>query len=162
MPRDDAKLRKMRSPVMQVVVCFSCVLFSFVSDKLLNSGIDPYMIMVSNKIVQNKTGNWYIGMRQLSPDEVDQYSSSNEPPVPTPFTGRFTTNFTLRMFKSGCHFTRSEATHWSGYGCEVSGKNRLKRHSDCVRSQRLSDGSLISTRAISPIAENFDAVCRTQ
>jgi len=81
--------------------------------------MSPYKVFLNNTVVNNRVGAWYIGVRQLSVDEVDQYSMSNPPPVPKPFTGRLTTNFTLLTYTASCYYSHVGDTTWSSDGCEV-------------------------------------------
>jgi len=92
---------------------------TLITDQYIEQGKNPYKIFLNNTVVNNRVGVWHFGVRQLSADEIDKYSMSNPPPVPEPFTGRLTTNFTLLTYTSGCYYSHVGDTEWSSDGCEV-------------------------------------------
>ena len=80
---------------------------------------ESFVIFLDNVEVSNRVGKWYVGLRQLSDAEEDQYGPGVTPGDPTPLTGQFTTNYTLHMFTSGCYFYYAPTNDWRSRGCTV-------------------------------------------
>ena len=71
----------------------------------------------------SKTGQWVVGIRELDKSEHDLYTSDNPPGVPEPFTGRPTSNYTLRTWMCSCSYL-DKNTAWSTEGLKVDSVHR--------------------------------------
>jgi len=89
------------------------------ADLYQQKGVNPYVAFLDNNVIKNRVGSWYVGLRQLTPNEYDLYNDDNPPPAPAPFTGRLTSNYTLITYTSGCYYCQHTDRHWSSSGCSV-------------------------------------------
>ncbi|XP_023932388.1 uncharacterized protein LOC106168381 [Lingula anatina] len=89
--------------------------------------LNSYEVFIESDQVGNKTGKYYVGIRQLADNETELYG-----PQWTNFTGNFTeaftgannitTNYTMRTYTSGCYFATVGMTAVSTEGCIVGNK----------------------------------------
>ncbi|XP_074649181.1 polycystin-1-like [Tubulanus polymorphus] len=76
--------------------------------------------------VENCTTHLYYGIRELHPDESNVYSMTN-PPSPEQWTNAtFSTNFTSRVYVTGCNYYNTKMELWDTTGCTVSSKTNSK------------------------------------
>lgn len=123
-----------------------------VSDQ--NSKETIYSIFLSNDIIKNRTGFFYIGVVEI---DVEQLSNSNESTLlngsivfnqnkafddddynhtMTNYTlpgalREFSTNYSLKIFTSGCYFYNYHRKIWSAEGCKVFKANYAMTHCKC-------------------------------
>ncbi|KAF8567040.1 hypothetical protein P879_03212 [Paragonimus westermani] len=84
------------------------------------------------KLNQTAKSKLYIGYRQLNENELDQYTTSKEPPVPYPYRDQINNTAKSRIFLSSCLSTNgSNPTRWLLDECEV-GSATTSRQTECL------------------------------
>ena len=108
-------------------------------------------IFLSNEIINNRTGFFYAGVVEVNRTELLQSDEAylleeiivNENMSQTNYTGyksnytipgvqrEFSTNYSMRIFTSGCYFYDYHKKIWSAEGCFVETANQLMTHCKC-------------------------------
>jgi hypothetical protein len=114
-----------------------------------NNGI--YDIFLSNDIINNRTGFFYIGVVEVNKTAVSLSTEPflldemiiNQNTSSTNYTAGisnytlpgikrdFTTNYSMRIFTSGCYFYDYHKKIWSADGCFVESANQAMTHCKC-------------------------------
>ncbi|XP_013386314.1 uncharacterized protein LOC106155845 [Lingula anatina] len=94
------------------------------SVRLAKNGMALNSYEVFMDSVGNKTGKYFIGLRQLLPNETDMYGTDwadFQGNFTQPFTGvnEITTNYTMRVYTSSCLFVKRLAPNLRKDGCVV-------------------------------------------
>lgn len=109
---------------------------------------DSYDIFLNNQVIKNKTGFFYVGVVEVDRQELAQTSEGyvldeiilNED-VDSNYTitnytlpgalREFSTNYSMRIFTSGCYFYDYHRKVWSADGCLVDSANYAMTHCKC-------------------------------
>jgi len=112
---------------------------------------ETYDIFLSNDIIKNRTGFFYIGVVEVNKTALNQSTEAylldeiivNENSSLTNYTAGisnytlpgitrdFTTNYSMRIFTSGCYFYDYHKKIWSADGCFVESANQAMTHCKC-------------------------------
>lgn len=109
---------------------------------------NSYDIFLTNQVIRNKTGFFYVGVVEVNREELLQTSESyildeiilNED-VDANYTitnytlpgalRDFSTNYSMRIYTSGCYFYDYHRKIWSAEGCLVESANYAMTHCKC-------------------------------
>lgn len=126
-------------------------------------------IFLSNDIIKNRTGFFYIGVAEVnasvlleSPesyllqeiivnDNVSQinYTVAIESNYTLPgLTRDFSTNYSMRIFTSGCYFYDYHKKLWSADGCYVESANQAMTHCKCNHLTSFGSGFFVMPNSI--------------
>lgn len=116
---------------------------------------ESYDIFLSNQVIKNQTGFLYVGVVEVDREELlkspesyvldeiiinedvtANYSITN---YTVPGLMRdYTTNYSMRIFTSGCYFYDYQRKIWSAEGCLVESANYAMTHCKCNHCKFLS------------------------
>lgn len=112
---------------------------------------DTFDIFLSNQVINNRTGFFYAGVVEVNKSQLLESSEAylleqiiiNENTSLSNYTAGasnytlpgimrdFTTNYSMRIFTSGCYFYDYHKKIWSADGCSVDSANQLMTHCKC-------------------------------
>ncbi len=73
------------------------------------------------RITDAQMDTFYVGYRQLMPEEVNKYTLNNPPPRPYPYEAQINITVEMRAFEASCNHMSPDSVSWSTSGCIVSG-----------------------------------------
>ncbi len=83
-----------------------------------------YNLFLDDSYVANWTGTYWVGVMEFSKTEADLRTYFAQPVANnltwSNVTIKYTTNYTVRIFSSGCLFYDTVSDSWSPHGCRVS------------------------------------------
>ncbi|UYV63029.1 hypothetical protein LAZ67_2002889 [Cordylochernes scorpioides] len=89
--------------------------------------VGTYEIFLSNDIIRNRTGFFYVGVGEVN-GSLDHVAAMVEDSAvnltESELSRVFSTNYSLRIFTSGCYFYNYDLKIWSGAGCFVHDANK--------------------------------------
>ncbi|RWS14806.1 polycystic kidney disease protein 1-like protein 2-like protein [Dinothrombium tinctorium] len=135
------------------------------SDRLING---TYDLFLGNNVIRNRTGFFYLGVVQVNSSELltsseaylldemiinENASSVNYTFVDSNYTmpglmRNFTTDYTLRIFTSGCYFYNYKTGVWSGEGCYVQSANKELTHCKCNHLTSFGSGFFVMPNTV--------------
>lgn len=136
-----------------------------IQDKLVNG---TYDIFLGNNIINNRTGFFYVGVAEVNVTELaaspDAYlldaivinenaSQTNYTLLESNYTlpglvRNFSTDYSLRIFTSGCYFFDYSRKIWSGDGCYVKTANKDLTYCKCNHLTSFGSGFFVMPNTV--------------
>lgn len=133
------------------------------SIKSINDG--SYSIFLSNEIIKNRTGFFYVGVVEVDKDKLAESEESyildeiivndneNYNYTITNYTipgalREYTTNYSMKIFTSGCYFYNYHRKIWSAEGCVVESANYAMTHCKCNHLTSFGSGFFVMPNSI--------------
>ncbi|KAG0419460.1 hypothetical protein HPB47_004076 [Ixodes persulcatus] len=107
-----------------------------------------YDIFLDNSMVDNRTGFFYLGLVQPN-GSVPEFSPDD--PVNLTLTDvsrEFSTNYSVRIYTSGCYFFNSKTKGWSADGCFVSNANYALTKCKCNHLTSFGSGFFVMPNTV--------------
>ncbi|GAB6020442.1 polycystic kidney disease 1-like 2 [Chamberlinius hualienensis] len=104
--------------------------------------------------VNNRTGIFYLGVGQTTEDvqllknSEGQWTLDNLNLTYKNFSRNFTSNYSIRIFSSGCYFYNEKLNRWMSDGCWVSMSNYQMTHCKCTHLTSFGSGFVVAPNAV--------------
>ncbi|XP_022236746.1 polycystic kidney disease protein 1-like 2, partial [Limulus polyphemus] len=120
---------------------------------------DTFELFLPNDMINNRTGFFYLGIIEVNlslPLDFDIDGPVNATAgdvAPVNLTSdnvirEFSTNYSLRIYTSGCYFYDYELKIWSGSGCYVHSANSALTHCKCNHLTSFGSGFFVTPNTI--------------
>ncbi|KAK8779497.1 hypothetical protein V5799_019173 [Amblyomma americanum] len=107
-----------------------------------------YDIFLDNALVGNRTGFFYLGLVQPN-GSVPEFSMDDPVNLTLSDVSReFSTNYSVRIYTSGCYFFNSKSKTWSAEGCFVANANYALTKCKCNHLTSFGSGFFVMPNTI--------------
>ncbi|XP_023225224.1 uncharacterized protein LOC111626157 [Centruroides sculpturatus] len=108
-----------------------------------------YDIFLPNDVIQNKTGFFYVGVVEGNDSLSEEMLFDSEHNFTKgEVSHTFSTNYTLRIYTSGCYFFNPDTKIWSGEGCFVENSNKAMTYCKCNHLTSFGGGFFVTPNTV--------------